>query len=152
MTPPAPADPAHRNVAAHDCEICCAPARVLCVPGCKASVGVEFITLEGGYLDALVCVPGCRNRCDLGGFYPVLANGESDTAVCGEQWVADGELVGCGDCGRVFSQLTVLADGERVQVLHRLDTPPTGLQEAGGGRGRVGRGGAVGVPARGGPG
>jgi hypothetical protein len=126
VTPPAPADPEHRNVAAH-CAICCAPAGVLCVPGCEASVGVEFITLQEGHLDALLCVPECRNRCDLGGFYPVLANGEFDTAGCGEQWRSDGELVGCGDCGRVFSQLAVLDGGERAQVLHRLDTPPTGL-------------------------
>lgn len=124
MTPTAPADPAHRNVAVEDCATCCAAAGALCVPGCAGSVGVEVITLEEGRLDALVCVPSCGNRCDLGGFYPVLATGELDTPFCGDQWASDGQLIGCGDCGRVFSQLAVLAGAECVQVLYRLDTPP----------------------------
>lgn len=122
---PAPRVIAVRNVFADPCTHCHVPAGVICdEPYCPGSMGVEFIGAENGHLDALLCTPDCGNRCDLTGFYPVLADGTFDAALCGPQWVADGELVGCGDCGRVFSQLARLADRELLQVLFTAAAPP----------------------------
>lgn len=114
---------AHRNVHAHACADCAAAARQLCEPYCPSSLGVEFITLEEGYLDALICVAECGNQCHFDGFVPVLADGTPDDH--SDRWVADGKLIGCCSCGRVFSEQAVLGDGEHAQVLFRLDSPPS---------------------------
>lgn len=120
---PAPRDLAVRNVFAHPCTECNTAKSVACSDSyCPGAQGVEYITAENGHLDALVCV--CGTQCHTDGFYPVLADGTFDHALCGPQWVADGELVGCGGCGRVFSQIAPLADPELRQVLFTAATPP----------------------------
>lgn len=121
-TAPAPVNPAHRNVAAHACPECQAAAMTMCEPYCPASLGVEFVTVPDGIHDAVECVEECGNDTGLDGFYAVRADGTPDI-YCSDAWAADGEHVNCGRCGRVYSQLSPLIDGEYSQVLTQLAEP-----------------------------
>lgn len=115
----APADPAHRSIAAFACTLCTAPAGVRCLPDCPASLGIEFITLDAR---RPVCVEECSSANEDPSFWSVLADGTTDGFT--RQWRTAGSLIGCAFCGPVFSRAAVLADREHVQVLYRLATPP----------------------------
>jgi hypothetical protein len=94
----------------------------MCIYDCPAVLGAEFLHLHEGFLDGVTCVEECGNDVSYAGFYPVLPDGRFDEF--SDAWREAGELIGCGGCGRVFSQLAVI-ETEYVQVLFTLPAPVT---------------------------
>jgi hypothetical protein len=82
-------------------------------------MSTESITLEEPNGDCWVCV--CTNTPDGSGFYPVGPDGRWVEPTIGSAW--DGVSYGCGACGRIVHQFSLLVTGTMSEAARSEEQP-----------------------------